>query len=127
VEALTENRVERARRIAEAALDRKAEDLVALDVREVTSFADTFILATGTSDRHVRTIADAVVERARELGETPLGVEGLEDGRWVLIDLGDVIVHVFQRDVRSHYDLERLWSDAVTLDVGVEAARSAAP
>ena len=124
---MTEGRVDRARRIAEAALDKKAEDLVALDVRAVASFADTFIVATGSSDRHVRTIADAVVERARELGDTPLGVEGVEDGRWVLIDLGDVIVHVFQRDVREHYDLERLWSDAAALDVGAEAAGSAAP
>jgi ribosome-associated protein len=127
VEALTQDRVERARCIAEAALDKKAEDLVALDVRAVASFADTFIVATGSSDRHVRTIAEAVVERARELGEKPLGVEGVEDGRWVLIDLGDVIVHVFQRDVREHYDLERLWSDAAALDVGAEAAGSAAP
>jgi ribosome-associated protein len=125
VEALTQERVDRARRIAEAALDKKAEDLVALDVRAVASFADTFIVATGSSDRHVRTIADAVVERARELGDTPLGVEGVEDGRWVLIDLGDVIVHVFQRDVREHYDLERLWSDAAALDVGAEAVGSA--
>ena len=122
---MTEGRVDRARRIAEAALDKKAEDLVALDVRAVASFADTFIVATGSSDRHVRTIADAVVERARELGDTPLGVEGVEDGRWVLIDLGDVIVHVFQRDVREHYDLERLWSDAAALDVGAEAVGSA--
>jgi ribosome-associated protein len=125
VEALTEVRVDRARRIAEAALDKKAEELVALDVRAVASFADTFIVATGSSDRHVRTIAEAVVERARELGDTPLGVEGVEDGRWVLIDLGDVIVHVFQRDVREHYDLERLWSDAAALDVGAEAVGSA--
>jgi ribosome-associated protein len=125
VEALTEERVDRARRIAEAALDKKAEELVALDVRAVASFADTFIVATGSSDRHVRTIAEAVVERARELGDTPLGVEGVEDGRWVLIDLGDVIVHVFQRDVREHYDLERLWSDAAALDVGAEAVGSA--
>ena len=118
---MTQDRVERARSIAEAALDKKAEDLVALDVRAVASFADTFIVATGSSDRHVRTIAEAVVERARELGEKPLGVEGVEDGRWVLIDLGDVIVHVFQREVREHYDLERLWSDAPRIPVAVSA------
>jgi ribosome-associated protein len=127
VEALTQDRVERARCFAEAALDKKAEDLVALDVRAVASFADTFIVATGSSDRHVRTIAEAIVERARELGEKPLGVEGVEDGRWVLIDLGDVIVHVFVREVREHYDLERLWSDAAALDVGAAAAGGAAP
>ena len=124
---MTQDRVERVRRIAEAALDKKAEDVVALDVREVASFADSFVLATGASDRHVRTIVDAVEECARGWGERPLGIEGYEDGRWVLLDLGDVIVHVFQREVREHYDLERLWSDAARLDVGAEAARSAAP
>jgi len=124
---VTQDRVERVRRIVEAALDRKAEDVVALDVREVASFADSFVLATGTSDRHVRSIVDAVEQCVRGWGERPLGIEGYEDGRWVLVDLEDVIVHVFQREVREHYDLERLWSDAARLDVGAEAARSAAP
>jgi len=107
----------KAARIAKAALDRKAENLVALDVREVTSFADVFLLATGGSDRHVRAIADAVKEAVEELGERPLGIEGYDEGRWLLLDLGDVIVHVFQRDVREHYDLERLWSEAPRLDL----------
>lgn len=124
---MTDQRLERARRIAEAALDKKAEDVVALDVRELTSFADTFLLATGTSDRHVRTVADAVVEAARVAGERPLGVEGQDEARWVLIDFGDVIVHVFRRDVRDHYDLERLWSDAPRLDVGDPGQRRAVP
>lgn len=119
-------RVERARRIAAAAVEKKAEDVTALDVREVTSFADTLVFATGTSERHVRTIADAVLEHAKAQDERPLGMEGYDDGRWVLIDLTDVIVHVFQRDVREHYDLERLWSDAEPLDLGPRAARSAA-
>lgn len=123
---MIEDRVERARRIAAAALEKKAEDVTALDVREVASFADTFLFATGTSDRHVRTVAEAILEAVRERGEKPLGVEGLEEGRWVLIDLGDVIAHVFRRDVREHYDLERLWSDAPRVDLGPEAARSAA-
>jgi ribosome-associated protein len=104
-------------RIAKAAVDLKAENLVALDVREVTSFTDVFILATGGSDRHVRAIADAVEEAVEELGERPLGIEGYDEGRWLLLDLGDVIVHVFQRDVREHYDLERLWSEAPRLDL----------
>jgi ribosome-associated protein len=86
-------------------------------VREVTSFTDVFILATGGSDRHVRAIADAVEEAVEELGERPLGIEGYDEGRWLLLDLGDVIVHVFQRDVREHYDLERLWSEAPRLDL----------
>ena len=107
----------RAVRIAKAAVDLKAENLVALDVRELTSFADVFILATGGSDRHVRAIADAVEEVVEELGERPLGIEGYDEGRWLLLDLGDVIVHVFQSEVRELYDLERLWSEAPRLDL----------
>lgn len=104
--------MDQARRYAEAALDRKAEDVVALDVASLTSFTDAFVIATGTSDRHVKAVADAVVERAHELGRKPLGVEGYEGGEWVLIDLDDVVVHVFQSERREHYDLERLWADA---------------
>jgi ribosome-associated protein len=106
------------RRLAEAALERKAQDLVALDVRQLTSFADAFLLATGTSDRHVRSVADALLEASQELGISPLGVEGYDEGRWVLIDLNEVVVHVFQEEVRDYYDLERLWSDAPAIDLG---------
>ena len=112
--------------VAEAALDRKAEDVVALDVRELTPFTDTFIIATGMSDRHARSIADAITEAMAKRGEKPLGTEGHEEGRWVLIDLDDVIVHVFQDEVRRKYDLERLWSDAPALDVAGGAAWTAA-
>jgi ribosome-associated protein len=105
-----------ARALAEAALERKAEAVVALDVRELTSFTDAFVIATGTSDRHVRSVADAVLERGRELGQEPLGAEGYEDGRWILIDFNVVVVHVFQDDVREDYDLERLWGDAAAID-----------
>ena len=117
-------RLDRAERVANAALDKKALALVALDMRALTSFADTFVIATGNSDRHARSIADAVVTALREAGERPLGVEGYDEGRWVLIDAGDLIVHVFQADVRGDYDLERLWSDAPTLDL--EATPTAA-
>jgi ribosome-associated protein len=117
------SQAERAAWIVEAALSRKAERLVALDVRGVTSIADVFVIATGTSDRHVRAIADAVLEAARARGERTLGVEGYDDGRWLLIDLDDAIVHVFLAEVREAYDLERLWSDAPPLAVaGVTAA-----
>jgi len=108
---------ERANRVAEAALDKKAVDLVALDVSELTSYADTFVIATGTSDRHTRSIVDAIREAVALQGEKPLGVEGYDEGRWVLMDLGDVIVHVFQAEVRAAYDLERLWSDASSLEL----------
>lgn len=113
--------LEKARIAAEAALDRKAGDPMALDVRGLVSFADAFVILTGRSDRQVRGIAEAVAEALSRRGEKPIGIEGLEEGRWVLIDLSDVIVHVFQEEVRSHYDLERLWSDAPPLDLGISA------
>jgi ribosome-associated protein len=100
----------------------KAERLVALDVRALTSYADTLVLMTGGSDRHVRAIADSIIDGFKVQGEKPLGVEGLDEGRWVLIDLGDVIAHVFQSDVRDEYDLERLWSDAPPLEIADPAA-----
>ena len=115
------DQMSRANLIVEVALDRKALELVALDVSKLTSVADTFILATGTSDRHARAITDSIVETLRERGEKPLGIEGYDEGRWVLIDLGDVVVHVFQADVRAQYDLERLWSDAPALEIGAAA------
>ncbi len=104
--------LEMARAVAEAAIGRKARDVVLLEVAGLTSFADAFVIATGTSDRHVRAVADAVVECAKQRGTPPLGVEGSDDAQWVLIDLNDVIVHVFQAEARSQYDLERLWGDA---------------
>jgi len=118
-------RIARANRVAEAALDRKAVDLVALDVSGLTSYADTFIIATATSDRHARAIADAIREAEAVIGAKPLGVEGYDEARWVLIDLGDVIVHVFLAEVREAYDLERLWSDAQPIPLS--AADSPAP
>ena len=111
----TDDAMETARALAEEAVDRKAERVVALDVSGLTSFTEGFVIASGTSDRHVRAVADAVVERAAALGRVPLGVEGLEGGEWVLIDLDDVIVHVFVPEAREHYDIERLWSDAERL------------
>ena len=108
-------RIEKARMILDAAHEKKAEAVVALDVRENVSFADTFVIATGSSDRHVRSIVDGIEEVLRLAGEKPLGIEGQEEGRWVLMDCDDVIVHVFLREVRQHYDLERLWGDAPTL------------
>jgi ribosome-associated protein len=108
---------EKTRLVVEAALDVKAEDVVALDVREVASFADVFVVCTGRSDRHTVAIADAIEKAARSAGAPVLGVEGQAEGRWVLIDLGDVIVHVFQPEARERYDIERLWSDAPRVDL----------
>jgi ribosome-associated protein len=121
------DRLEKAQRIADAAWDRKAEDVVALDVREIASFTDTFVFATGGSDRQVRAIADAITEALREAGDPVLGVEGYEEGRWVLIDANDAIVHVFVPQAREHYGLERLWSDAPEITLEVPADERVAP
>ncbi len=117
------DRIAKAALIAEAAQERKADDLVGLDVRKLSSFADTFIIATGTSDRHVRSVADAVEAALKDRGDPPMGIEGYDEGRWVLIDCADTIVHIFQQEVRDHYDLERLWSDAPALELAA-ASRS---
>jgi ribosome-associated protein len=100
------------RDLAIAALeDRKGQKILALDVRRLTSIADVMVIVTGTSNRHVKALVDSVVEAATAAGCKPLGVEGLGTNEWVLIDLGDVLVHVMQAEARSFYDLERLWSD----------------
>src|SRR5690606_1195506 len=100
-------------RAAELAFDRKARDLVVLDLREISSATDFFLIASGTSDLHVRAIADHIVEELRkEQGIRPDHVEGLRGGRWILIDYIDFVVHVFHPAARDFYQLERLWGDA---------------
>lgn len=90
--------------------DMKAVDVADLDVHDMTSVTDRMILASGTSDRHVRALADAVVMACKKAGVQPLGVEGEREGEWVLVDLGDVVVHVMQPRVREFYALEKLWA-----------------
>lgn len=98
---------------AEAAASRKALQLVAIDIRKIASFADFFLVCSGTSTRQVQAIADEVMEKLKgELGRRPLHTEGYEAGTWVLLDYGDLIVHVFTEDAREFYQLERLWRDA---------------
>jgi ribosome-associated protein len=116
----TESR-DKARRIALAALERKAERPVALDVSELTSFTEAFVIVGGQSDRQVRAIADEIVRMLKQAGDAPLGVEGVDEGRWVLIDCNDVVCHVFAPQAREHYDLERLWRDASPIDLGLPA------
>lgn len=97
--------------LAESVLDdMKAQETVCLAVGEVSNFADYMLVTTGTSQRHVRSIAEALVKRSKEVEAAILGVEGQEQGEWVLLDLGDVIVHIMLADTRRLYDLESLWT-----------------
>lgn len=91
----------------------KGKDIVHLDVRGLSSVTDYMVIATGTSNRHVKSLAEEVSFKAKQAGYAPLSVEGEMNSDWVLADLGDVIVHVMQTDARSFYDLERLWDPAL--------------
>lgn len=101
--------------ILSALADKKAEAVTLLDIGAVSSLAEVFVIATGTSTRHLETLADEVRDRARTAGLRPFGVEG-EGTRWCLIDFSDVVVHLFDAETREYYDLERLWLDAPRLD-----------
>ncbi len=90
--------------------DTKATDIVRLDVRDMTSVTDYMIVTSGTSNRHVRALANNVADKAREAGHRPIGIEGEEGGEWVLLDLQDALVHVMLPKVRDFYNLEKLWS-----------------
>ncbi|MFP5440483.1 MAG: ribosome silencing factor [Gammaproteobacteria bacterium] len=96
--------------VNEALADMKAQNVVTLDVAGMTSIADRIIIASGTSSRHVKSLADTVLERVKQQGVMPLGVEGDATAEWVLVDIGDVIVHVMTPAARQYYDLERLWA-----------------
>ena len=92
-------------------LEKKAKDLVILNVREISAFTDYFIICSGTSERQVRAISSHIRESSKKAGLIPGGVEGEKEGKWILLDYDDVIVHVFLDETRTFYDLERLWSE----------------
>jgi ribosome-associated protein len=94
------------------ASDKKASDIVLLRTSEVTTMADYFVIASGRSDRQVQALSEAIIDELRDEGIRPLGVEGLASARWVLLDYGSVIVHLFAPEEREYYGLERLWSGA---------------
>jgi ribosome-associated protein len=105
-----EHAADKLRKLVMTALeDLKAEDIVEMDVHDKTSVTDYVVIASGTSNRHVKSIADNVVTEAKQAGYRPLGIEGENEAEWVLVDLGDVVVHVMQPAVRDFYDLESLW------------------
>ena len=106
-----------ARRAASVLVDNKANDVVVLDLRPVSDMADFFIVASGTSDTHVRATAGHVMDELKREGLTVQSIEGLEQGRWVLLDYVDFVVHVFHPALRSFYQLERLWGDAPAVPV----------
>jgi ribosome-associated protein len=101
---------------AEAAADKKANEVLVLDVGDILGITEAFVVASASNSRQVKAIVDEVEEQVRVLhGSTPLSVEGLDDAGWVLMDYGDFVVHVFLDDTREFYALERLWSDAPTI------------
>jgi ribosome-associated protein len=102
--------------------DLKAVNLEVLDVRGKTSITDIMVVATGTSSRHVKSLANNVIQQAKQAGTPPMGVEGEDVGEWALIDLGDVVVHIMQAEIRDFYQLEKLWDTQTIPDTDVELA-----
>ena len=120
---------ERLGSLVEALQEKKGLDILLMDLRGLSDVADYFLLATGTSDLHIRSLAQEVLDRLKESDERPWHVEGVEHRRWVLIDLVDVVIHVFRPDAREFYALERLWGDApcASFDDSWEPAASPTP
>ena len=104
--------------VIEACEDRKAENCVALNMESLTPVADYFVICHGNNERQVQAIARSIKESLEEKGLHVKRIEGFEHARWVLIDVGDIICHIFHRDERAYYNLERLWGDAVEVSVG---------
>ena len=105
--------------VIETALEKKAFDILVLDIRKRSDVTDFFILCSGNSKTQVRAIVDAIVEKTCSIKLKPLAIEGYQEGDWVILDLVDAFVHVFQKDVRSYYDLERLWGDVPVIKADV--------
>ena len=102
----------RAQECGRLALDKKAKDVLVVELAGLTDIADFFVLASGTSERHVKTVAEGIEMGMKENATLPLATDGYDDGRWVIMDYGDVIVHVFLEELRELYDLEDLWIEA---------------
>ncbi|MCJ7545573.1 MAG: ribosome silencing factor [Deltaproteobacteria bacterium] len=101
---------------AKAALEKKAFNVTILELKKASSLTDYFLICSGRSDRQVQAIAESIEEKMSEQGARPLGEEGLREGRWVLMDYDDVVIHIFYDPVRRHYDLEGLWIEAPRID-----------
>lgn len=105
-----------AKTIADAADDAKGKEVVLLDVSKNFGLADYFVIASARSDRHCQGIANKIISQLSEIGIEPYSVQGIEDGQWVIVDCGDVVMHIFYEPLRQRYDLESLWLDAKTVD-----------
>jgi ribosome-associated protein len=112
-----------AQRAANLCLDLKANDVVVLNMKGVTEMTDCFVIASGTSDTHVRSLGEHVLEEMKKEGQRAHHVEGLQQGRWVLLDYVDFVVHLFHPTLRSFYQLERLWGDAEVVPLEAEAVK----
>ena len=123
--AATEHSISLARIAAQAAADKLATDIALIDVSERLAITDVFVLASGSNERQVEAIVEAIEEKLREAGAKPLRREGQRDGRWVLLDYTDVVVHVMHAEVRVFYALERLWRDCPFIPFEDAAARRA--
>jgi ribosome-associated protein len=118
---------DRIRRTLLAAWEKKAIELTVLDLREIASFTDFFVIATGTNKRQVQAISDEVVEQLKRSGTRAARVEGYQTAEWILVDYGDFVVHVFDDKARRFYDLERLWRESKRVDVSPEQLGSLRP
>ena len=115
---------ELAQRAASILLDRKANDVVLLSLKGVSDMTDYFLIASGTSDTHVRSLGNSVMEdMKKQVGQTAHHVEGLSQGRWVLLDYVDFVVHVFHPTLRNFYQIERLWADAQVVPLTADVSR----
>lgn len=112
---------------AGVASEKKAEDIIVIDVGELLVVTDYFVICTGRNNRQVRTIVEEVELQLKRAGLPPIGVEGESEGKWILIDFGDLVVHVFQPEERDFYRLERLWNDAPRVSLPPEITGSGSP
>ena len=104
-------------RAAQAALEKKALDVIVFDIRGISDMADYFLICSGTNEKQIRAIADAVEKALLEINVKMNHKEGYEDSSWILLDYGDIVVHIFDEEKRQYYDLERLWGDAPRVDL----------
>lgn len=110
--------------VAQAIFDKKGFNILALDVREISSFTDYLVIAEGNVERHVKAIGESVQEKLKECGESPVHVDGEESNNWLVIDFLDIMVHLFMPDIREKYQLEHLWKDGQIVDLNINPSSS---